>query len=84
MDQRQVFSNNQELLSILENLYHHRQRASLLVDHEGLTRWEGTIISIKRKENIACTLLTMEGGREIELSQVMAVNGLFRSDYSEC
>lgn len=84
MDQRQVFSNNKELLSILEKLYHHRHMASLLVDHEGLSRLEGTIIAIKVKENISCTLLVVEGGWEIELSRVMAVNGMFRMDYSEC
>jgi hypothetical protein len=84
MDQRQVFETNEELLVILENLHAQKQNASFLVDSEGLSRLEGLITAINKKAKNDHTLLTLEGGRQLELRQVVAVNGVFRSDYSEC
>jgi hypothetical protein len=45
---------------------------------------EGHIASIKEKADLGSTVITLEHGEWIYLNQIIAVNGQFRSDYSEC
>lgn len=84
MDQRVTFRDEQQLLSIFSNLRHQDKLASLLIDEDGLTRKEGKISGIEQGENIGKTKITVDGDEPFHLEQVIAVNGLFRDDYSEC
>jgi hypothetical protein len=84
MDQRQVFNNSQEFLVFLEGLHSRKEKASLLVDDGGLSRWEGLITAIEVKENKELSILTFNNDQQAALQQILAVNGIFRSDYSEC
>lgn len=84
MDQRATFHNLPELLSIVLDLFKQKQKASSLIDADGLTRIEGTISFIKQENNVGKTTITIDNMTEITIEQIIAVNGLFRSDYSEC
>lgn len=87
MDQRETFKNPDELLKILSDLKASGVPVSLLVDREGLTRLEGVIPDIHYPTNadeIITFSLTGIPSLNISLNEVIAVNGIFRSDYTEC
>ncbi|MBW7913799.1 MAG: hypothetical protein H3C54_08935 [Taibaiella sp.] len=85
MDQRQTFSNLAELKAILQHDDFRGFIAHLIIDRDGLTRMSGYITDVEA---------TMDGHNFIKivnnvstvicLTEIVAVNGLFRSDYSEC
>lgn len=83
MDQRQVFNNSQELLSIIRSVSSQGLKASLLVDKEGLTRVEGSITSINEQEAMDLTIV-IDDSYHCLLKEIIGINGIFRSDYSEC
>lgn len=85
MDQRQTFGNLNELKAILEDDDTQHKAAHLIIDRDGLLRVNGHISSVE----------TIVDGRDfiridnsvfpfIYLAEIVAVNGIFRSDYSEC
>lgn len=51
MDQRQIFHNNNELLSFVKSISVQEVKATLLIDKAGLSRVERFITSIKRPES---------------------------------
>jgi hypothetical protein len=84
MDQRATFESLSQLLLIVTDLFVQKQNASFLVDINGLTRIEGKISFIKREKDVSKTTITIDNRSEITINQIVAVNGLFHSDYSEC
>jgi hypothetical protein len=84
MDQRETFDSLQKLKAVLQGLQQQREKASFLLDDEGLTRTEGIIASIEEKPDLGSTGVVLDHGETIVLKQIIAVNGQFRSDYSEC
>lgn len=84
MDQRQTFADAKELLSIVSSIADQQLKASLLVDKAGLTRLEGFITSIKNSNDTAISSITVDDKDVVLLKDVIGVNGVFRSDYSEC
>lgn len=87
MDQRQTFENLDELKIILSSLHASQVVVSLLLDREGLTRMEGIITTIDDRNNsLAATTFTITSSNEdvISFREVIAVNGIFRSEYTEC
>jgi hypothetical protein len=86
MDQRQTFKDLKELKAILENLCDQQEKASFLVDREGLTRMEGTIASLELGESLTTAIIYLNCSETSfhYLHEIIAVNGIFRSDYSEC
>lgn len=82
MDQRTIFQSYDELLDLLASLQ--GTKVSFILDHEGLTRLDGTITAIKRTTDVQRSEFVLDGGPAFTLAQVIAVNGLFRWDYSEC
>jgi hypothetical protein len=84
MDQRQVFSNEDELFSIVLTISEEKRTASLLIDQNGLTRLEGKITSINKSDRIENSYIAVDNNHNIYLKEIIGINGLFRSDYSEC
>jgi hypothetical protein len=84
MDQRATFESLSELLSIVSDLFVQKQHASFLVDINGLTRMEGKVSFINQQKDVSKTTITIDDISEVRIDQIIAVNGLFRSDYSEC
>ena len=86
MDQRQTFDNYQTLKAILFSLRQQNEKASFLVEQEGLTRVEGTIAAIEDEPSTGQVMVTINNhpSAAILLKDIIAVNGIFRSDYTEC
>jgi hypothetical protein len=84
MDQRDTFKDARELLYIIEGLFKKKEKAALIVDREGLVRMAGLIVNVDHKDTIGQTVIHIDGPDCFLLDQVIAVNGIFRSDYSEC
>jgi hypothetical protein len=84
MDQRQVFNNDKDLLSLVISISNQEQKAFLLVDREGLTRMEGFITSTEQQPDLGSTGILINHKDRVLLHEIIAINGVFRSDYSEC
>jgi len=81
MDSRVTLNKKESFLSILEELFHANQKASILYDSHGLTRYEGLIKAIR---DDGVPELILGDGQSILLSSIVGVNGIFAPDYSEC
>jgi hypothetical protein len=85
MDQRSTFGNLDQLLDIITGLFKEKSRASLIIDKEGLTRMEGLITKVERNDgSVGKTIVHLHPSENFTLNDVIAINGIFRSDYSEC
>ena len=84
MDKRETFNNPEQLLTIVSTIYQQKRQSAFLIDNIGLARMEGKITAIDENRNINKTKITIAGKDEILLEQIIGVNGIFRSDYSEC
>jgi hypothetical protein len=84
MDQRQTFNNSNELLTLLTSIFNDRQEAFLIIDREGLIRVSGLITSVKQSDVIENTVIGFDNGNTVLLKEIIGINGVFRSDYSEC
>lgn len=82
MDTRITLNNRESFLKVLKDLYSTRSKASILYDNKGLTRYEGLILGIDEED--AQPILQLQDGLEIPVSSVVAVNGVFTSDFCEC
>ena len=71
MDTRITLNDKQSFFQLLKQLHADQAKVSLLYDNNGLTR------------SLQPSLL-MQDGSEITISSVIAVNGIFAPDYSEC
>lgn len=82
MDTRVTISDKQSFFQLLKQLYEDQKKVSLLYDNNGLTRYEGMISAILNGSSRPCLL--MQDGTKIDIPAVIAVNGIFAPDYSEC
>jgi hypothetical protein len=82
MDKRDTLIVHASFLEILESLKASQQKASLLVDDGGIGREEGVIADIIKEGEK--TMIHLNNGSIIKLQNIVAVNGTFLSDYSEC
>ena len=82
MDTRITLNDKQSFFQLLKQLHADQAKVSLLYDNNGLTRYEGMIGSILTGSLQPCLLI--QDGSEITISSVIAVNGIFAPDYSEC
>ena len=84
MDTRTTFTGLGELYGLLSTLRDKKQEAALLVDKNGLTRVNGIIVTIKGSPASGDAVVTLDNQEEILIKQIVAVNGTFSSDYTEC
>lgn len=82
MDTRVTIGDKQSFFQLLKQLYEDQEKVSLLYDNNGLTRYEGTISAIL--SGSSQPHLVMQDGMKIDIPAVIAVNGIFAPDYSEC
>ena len=78
-----VISADYFLMALAEYQENH-QPVSLLLDQQGLARMEGFVVNIHADEVLLKTTIELDNGHTFTLKDLLAVNGLFRSDYSEC
>ena len=84
MDQRQTFKDSDQLFSLITEIFQQQQHASLLIDKEGLERVEGQITSIEPHIDVDKTIIYINDTTPVSIKEIIGINGLFRSDYSEC
>jgi hypothetical protein len=84
MDQRQTFPNLESLRSILNDMILKGEKASFLLDRNGLSRTEGSILSVEETSPIGDTVVKLNNDDLVYLKEIVGVNGIFRSDYTEC
>lgn len=84
MDIRHTLVVHATFIPLLKQLKEAHQKASLLVDDNGLGREEGGISHILEGEGAEDTLIHLDNGKVIPLKSIVAVNGTFLSDYSQC
>lgn len=82
MDNRTTLKTGQSFLDLLLQLQKDNTKAAMLLDWNGLIRAEGIISEISM--NDTQLYLKLQSGLKINLSTIVAVNGIFLSDYSEC
>ena len=84
MDKRTTFTGLHELQSLLTTLYKEKDNASLLVEDKGLTRINGIITNIESASTDGNSSIQLNNTASISLKDIIAVNGVFRSEYTEC
>ena len=84
MDQRQTFKDSDQLFSYITDIFQRQQHASLLIDRNGLERVEGKITSIDPHTDVDKTIFLVNDTIPVSINEIVGINGLFRSDYSEC
>jgi hypothetical protein len=82
MDCRVTLSNNDSFLSLLEHAYSSGERVNVLFDEKGMTRAEGLIKMIHTDNSNP--FIEIENGFKILVKDIIAVNGIFLSEYGEC
>ncbi len=82
MDNRTTLKSGQSFLDLLMQLQNDNIKASMLLDCNGMIRAEGMISEIVMSD--IAPYLKLQSGEKIDLSAIVAVNGIFSPDYSEC
>lgn len=82
MDNRTTLKTGQTFLDLLLQLQKVNTKAAMLLDCNGLVRAEGIISEVVMNDSVP--YLKLQNGLKINLSTIVAVNGIFLSDYSEC
>jgi hypothetical protein len=79
MDQRETLHSGSSFLVLLQEAFARGEKVSIMYDYEGLDRAQGFITTLT---DTALQLDTLPA--PIPVAAVVAVNGLFRSDFSTC
>lgn len=82
MDRRKTLVVTETFRQMLLELYQSKTKASLLYDDEGLSRAEDFISDIK--DDGTDSFIILGNGQKITVNSIIAVNGTFLSQYSEC
>ena len=82
MDNRTTLKTGQSFLDLLLQLQKDNTKAAMLLDCKGLKREEGIISEVVM--NDTQPYLKLQSGLKIVISTIVAVNGIFLPDYSEC
>ena len=81
-DTRQTIPNGAGFAEQLSALLASKETASLLYEDNGITRANGIVTRLYREDGHEW--LELDNELKIALDSIYALNGLFRSDYSEC
>ena len=80
MDQRITVSSAKDFIIMLSDLKNKNQKVSLLLDQMGIRRYEGMVKQVDESS----AEISFEDGSQISVMEIIAVNGIFTSGYSEC
>jgi hypothetical protein len=82
MDSRITLQVDTTFLEILKSCLRQEEKVYLLIDENGLVRIEGWIDGIYKEPY--GTYIELKEGRRVDISTIIAVNGIFRPEYGEC
>lgn len=83
MDCRVTLNENETFLELLKAYYHSKEKVHLLVDDGGIAREEGFIMNMD-DGSISSEYIEMDSGIKIPVKKIVAVNGVFLSQFGEC
>lgn len=81
MDCRDTITNGSSFIEMLEDQFANKRKVNILFDDNGLTRTEGYIQALKSEHPAS---IVMDNKMVVLLEKVVAVNGVFSPDFSEC
>ncbi|HMR84875.1 MAG TPA: hypothetical protein PKE30_17135 [Niabella sp.] len=82
MDQRDTLQAGEKFNGLLKEALHNNEPARLLYDNNGLIRTEGLIRELNLQNEKPYMIL--QDGQQIFIESIIAVNGKFRDNYTEC
>ena len=81
-DIRETLPAKGSFYDMVLSLWQKKETANILYDDNGLTRANGYIKYLNEQNE--STYLELDNGVQININLIVAVNGIFASDYSEC
>ncbi len=82
MDERCTLPVNGDFTQIITQLIAEKGHADFIIDNNGLERASGIIISISQTG--AHPEILLNNGVLISVNSIIAINGIFKSDYTCC
>ena len=82
MDKRGTLSTNETFIEKLKQYYDNKDKVSMIIDDGGMERKEGFIKNIHF--DAQPPFFELQDGARINPQHIIAINGTFLSDYSEC
>lgn len=84
MDYRQNTVKPEDFFNILSTYWKDQKNADLLVEREGIERIHGKIKDIDEHKKILHSRVTLFDETGFNIAQVIAIDGIFREDFSNC
>jgi hypothetical protein len=81
-DVRETLPVQRNFYSLILSLFENRETANILFDNNGITRANGLIKEISERNK--SPFLVLDNDLKIDIHSIIAVNGIFSFDYSEC
>jgi hypothetical protein len=82
MDQRDTLKSGENFEELLQGTLNNNEPVRLLYDNNGLMRTEGAIRELNLQNEMPYMIL--QDGQQIFIESIIAVNGQFRDNYTEC
>ena len=82
MDKRTTLSTTETFMEKLKQHFSNKEKVSMIVDNGGMERMEGLIKNIHFDEQPP--YFELQDNTRINPQHIIAINGTFLSDYSEC
>ena len=82
MDCRDTLGSGDSFNTILRNCANTSQKVAMVLDVDGLTRAEGFIQAVEL--DTANPYIALNDGRRISCNSIVAINGIFLDQYSQC
>ncbi|HVZ96884.1 MAG TPA: hypothetical protein VG847_08415 [Chitinophagaceae bacterium] len=82
MDQRQTLKIGEDIIDLLLPLMQNNEVARILYDDSGIERAEGMLTAIEAQASRPYIILS--AGQKIFIDTIIAFNGIFKADYTEC
>lgn len=83
MDQRHTLRKHEDFHSLLQAAFAQHQTVHLLFDCMGMERRSGRVAALTLEEEQPYLILEAQE-EPIYLHEIVAVNGMFRDDFTEC
>jgi hypothetical protein len=81
-DVRETLPVKGNFYDVIYSLFEKNETANILYDDHGITRANGKIKEVSERND--APFFVLENGLKINIHSIIAVNGIFASDYSEC
>ncbi|MET0637443.1 MAG: hypothetical protein ABWZ25_15535 [Chitinophagaceae bacterium] len=81
-DQRETIDPGKSFYPLIVELFEKKQMAGILYEDHGVTRANGMITAVYEKDGEYW--FTLNDELQIRVNSLDAVNGTFKSDYTEC